>query len=174
MALLQLVQDHPPQASSLSALPEGAAGIRATLSAMMRAARDAETTLEIRSLAERIVQHVAPKDYAGELRAIQAWVKNNIRYTRDPVTTETLKIPHALLESPYGDCDDQATLVAALAMSIGFPARFVAIGVNEPGTFDHVYAEVKLGTVWVSVETTEPVDVGWQPENVVARMERHL
>lgn len=173
MALLQLDQAAPQAASSLSALPEGAAGIRATLDAMIRAARDASATLEVRDLAERIIAAVPAKDYDGEIRAIQAWVKNHIRYTRDPYTVETLKLPHALLQAPQGDCDDQATLVGALALSIGFPVRFVAIGMSDPYIFEHVYAEVKLGTVWVSVETTEPVDIGWQPGNVAARMVRH-
>lgn len=175
MALLQLAEIPPPlEASHLSAIREGAAGVRDTLAAMIRAARQASTTLEIRDLAERIINLVPDKDYAGEIAAIQRWVRQNIRYTRDPITTETLKTPHALLESGHGDCDDQATLVAALAMSIGFPARFIAIGLQMPGAFEHVYAEVQLGTVWVSVETTEPVEIGWQPEGVRARMERHI
>jgi transglutaminase-like putative cysteine protease len=141
---------------------------------MIRAARTASTTLEIRDLAERIIANVPAKNYAGELAAIQRWTRSNIRYTRDPYTAETLKTPHALLESPQGDCDDQATLIGALALSIGFPVRFVAIGTVEPGVFDHVFCEVKLGTLWLSVESTEPVDVGWNPENVVARMVRHV
>ena len=174
MALLTLQQVQPPRQSSLSALPEGAAGIRATLKAMQRAALDAETDLSIRNLAESIVATTANKDYAGELAAIQRWVQLHIRYTRDPVNAETLKIPSALLTSPQGDCDDQATLVAALVMTIGFPARFVAIGMNDPGVFDHVYTEAKLGTLWLSVETTEDVPIGWKPEGVVARMEWHL
>lgn len=159
--------------SNLGYLPEGAAGVRATLDAMIRASRAASTTLPIRDLAENIIAGVPAKDYAGEIRAIQTWVRNNIRYTRDPVTAEALKIPSALLESPQGDCDDQATLVAALAMTVGFPARFVAVGCGDAGVFEHVFAEVKLGTVWVSVETTEPVPIGWQPDGVTARMVRH-
>jgi transglutaminase-like putative cysteine protease len=175
MALLVLSElpTKPHQVSSLSSLPEGAAGIRATLDAMIQAAREASTTIEIRNLAESIIVAVPAKDYRGELEAIQRWVMAHIRYTRDPITTETLKLPRALLESPQGDCDDQATLVAALAMSIGFPARFVAIGVHDAGLFEHVYAEVMLGTVWCSVETTEPVPIGWIPEGIVAKMVRH-
>lgn len=174
MALLTMQVAQPEQAlSSLAMIPEGAAGIRATLDAMIRAARAASTTLEIRDLAESIVVAVPSKDYYSEIRAIQQWTKAHIRYTRDPITTETLKLPHALLTNPQGDCDDQATLVAALAMAIGFPARFVAIGVHDPSVFEHVYAEVKLGDEWVSVETTEPVGIGWQPDNVRAKMVRH-
>ena len=172
MALLQLAIPIEAQ-STLSAIPEGAAGVRATLDAMIRAANSASITLQIRDLAESIIQAVPDKDYAGQINAIQRWVKTHIRYVRDPVHAEMLKTPHALLESPYGDCDDQATLVAALAQAIGFPARFIAIGMHDPCIFEHVYAEVRLGTVWVSVETTEPVEIGWQPENVLARMVRH-
>lgn len=175
MALLTMQQAIPlarPE-SSLAAIPDGPAGIRATLDAMIRAARAASMTLEIRDLAESIIVAVPAKDYDGEIAAIQRWVKAHIRYTRDGVNVEMLKLPTALLTNPQGDCDDQATLVAALAMAIGFPARFVAIGTHDADVFEHVYAEVKLGTVWVSVETTEPVDIGWQPEHVVAKMVRH-
>ncbi|MDE2020654.1 MAG: transglutaminase domain-containing protein [Patescibacteria group bacterium] len=174
---LMLLESRPqaetPQ-STLRGMPEGIAGTRATLAAMRAAALAAHTTLEIRDLAENIIAGVPAKDFRGELEAIQQWVKDNIRYTRDPTYAETLKIPHALLEAPQGDCDDQATLVAALALSIGFKPRFVAIAVDNPGIFDHVYTEVKLGTRWLSVETTEPVPVGWQPEGVKTRLEWHI
>lgn len=159
---------------TLQGIPEGAAGTRATLSAMADAARAAHVTLEVRDLAESIIAAVDGKDFRGEVQAIQDWVKNNIRYTRDPIYVETLKLPAALLEARQGDCDDQATLVAALLMSIGFKARFVAIGTNAIGQFDHVYTEVRLGNGWLSVETTEPVEIGWRPQGVVSRMVEHI
>jgi transglutaminase-like putative cysteine protease len=139
---------------------------------MIAAATAASLTLPIRNLAEAIVADIPNKDYAGEIAAIQKYVRDNIRYTRDPVTTETLKTPEELLISRQGDCDDQATLVAAIAMTIGFPVRFIAIG-YIPGEYEHVYAEVKLGTLWLSVETTEPVSIGWKPAKPLMYMERH-
>lgn len=169
-----LLEQSPPQPSTptdtLRGIPDGIGGVRATLAAMRQAAIQASVTLEVRSLAESIVENVPPKDFKGELEAIQDWVRTNIRYTRDPLYAETLKLPRALLEARQGDCDDQATLVAALALSIGFKPRFVAIGTTQYGSFDHVYTEVKLGSVqWVSVETTENVELGWQPPGVKAR-----
>lgn len=172
MALLERIAAQ--QQNSLSMLPEGVAGIRATLDAMIRAARSGATTLDIRQLAEQIISDVPPRDFAGELAAIQRWVSNNIRYTRDPVNAELLRDPVALIADRHGDCDDQATLVAALVMCIGFPARFVAIGLEQPGVFDHVFTEARLGTVWLSIETTEPVRVGWIPQDVKARIVRHI
>lgn len=172
-----LLEQSPPLepiTDTLRGIPEGIAGVRATLAAMRQAAIQASVTLEVRNLAESIVENVPPKDFKGELEAIQDWVRTNIRYTRDPLYAETLKLPHALLEARQGDCDDQATLVAALALSIGFKPRFVAIGTEQYGAFDHVYTEVKLGTKWVSVETTEMVPVGWQPDGVKSRLEWHI
>ena len=172
-----LLESNPPlepRTDTLRGIPDGIGGVRATLAAMRQAAIQASVTLEIRSLAESIVENVPPKDFKGELEAIQDWVRTNIRYTRDPLYAETLKLPHALLEARQGDCDDQATLVAALSLSIGFKPRFVAIGTEQYGSFDHVYTEVKLGTQWVSVETTEPVSVGWRPDGVKARFEFHI
>lgn len=172
--LLEQSPPFSPEPSTLRMMPEGAAGTRATLAAMRQAALQANTTLEVRHLAESIIENVPPKDFRGELEAIQDWVRTNIRYTRDPLYVETLKTPHALLEDRQGDCDDQATLVAALALSIGFKPRFVAIGTQQAGVFDHVFTEVKLGTVWLSVETTEPVAVGWKPRGVLTRLEWHI
>lgn len=172
--LLEQAQLQAPQTDTLRGIPEGIAGVRETLAAMRQAAIAAHTTLEVRDLAENIVSMVPAKDYKGEIEAIQDWVRGNIRYTRDPLYAETLKTPHALLEARQGDCDDQATLVAALALSIGFKPRFVAIGTHAPGIFEHVYTEVKLGTNWYSVETTEPVAFGWRPPGVRARFEYHI
>lgn len=173
-----LLERNPPPLdapqSTLRGIPEGVAGTRATLAAMRQAAIQGHTTLEVRHLAESIIENVPDKDFKGELEAIQEWVKANIRYTRDPTYAETLKLPHALLEDRQGDCDDQATLVAALALSIGFKPRFVAVAVDRAGSFDHVYTEVKLGTKWVSVETTEAVPVGWQPDGIKTRLEWHI
>lgn len=160
--------------NTLGYLPEGVAGIRATLNAMLYLTRQFLATLEIRDLAEAIIAGIPNKDYDGEIEAIQQWVRDNIRYTRDPYNVETLKTPLELIASRQGDCDDQALLVGTLAASIGFPVRYVAIGNNADRAYDHVYCEVKLGTVWVSVETTECVSIGWQPQSNIKPMIRHL
>ncbi len=57
-----------------------------------------------------------------------------------------------------------------LLESIGHPTRFVAVGFR-PHNYSHVYLETKIGNTWLGLETTEPVEVGWQPKGVMARME---
>ena len=174
MALLTL-QAHP--INRLALIPDGAAGIRRTLDAMIRAVRGTDGDINFLDLARSIVIAVPGKDYYGEIVAVQRWVKANVRYTRDPAGIETLHTPQALLAQPggaQGDCDDQATCVAALLRQLGCDTRFVAVGTQAPGVFDHVFAEVKCGADWLSVETTEPVEVGWQPQGLTARMIRHV
>ncbi|MBA4286405.1 MAG: hypothetical protein C0434_12845 [Xanthomonadaceae bacterium] len=152
-------------------LASGVDGIRELLAQMRRNIRAAAQQAPIRALAERIVAGVGGKDRVSEARAVQAWVRSNIRYTRDPIGAELLKVP-ALLILPghrQDDCDGHAQLVASLLASIGHPVRLVAVGF-EAGRFAHVFAETLVSGRWLSVETTEPVGIGWQPARVVIRM----
>ena len=172
MAVLE--QARPlERVSTLSAIPDGVAGVRETLDRMIKMARTASLADAVRCAAEDATAYVDGKDFSGQVRAVQDWVKNNIRYLRDHATAETLIDPVLLLNSRAGDCDDHAMLVAAMLTAIGFKCRFVAIGCSDPNQFEHVFTEVRLGTTWLSCETTESVPVGWQPE-CVARMVRHL
>lgn len=162
------------QTATLGYISGGAAGIAQTLNYMVSIVKQYRKNSEIRALAESIIQYVPEKDFIGEIRAIFEWVRDNIRYTEDVRDVETLKTPDATVYSAQGDCDDKSTLVATLCESIGKKTRFVAIGMHEPGIFEHVYAQVKLGNCWISMDTTERQPLGWQPKNPIARMERHV
>ncbi len=68
--------------------------------------------------------------------------------------TPTLSVPNALqvLDSGRGDCNEHAVLLAALARSIGLPARVVAGLVYLDGAFlYHAWCEVWLGR-WVTAD----------------------
>lgn len=129
---------------------------------MSRLARDGKKSLAVIDRASKVTQSCGAKDIACRIGAIHRFVQGQIRYQLDPVDVELLQSPDKTLERMAGDCDDQAVLVASLLMAIGIPARFVAIGF-EPNVYEHVYAEAKCGTRWISIETTEPVPVGWNP-----------
>jgi len=127
----------------------------------------------MRALAEQIIGDLPEKDFAGEVRALHAWVRDSIRYANDINEVETLKTPDLILSSAQGDCDDKAILLATLLESAGHPARFVAVGF-QPDDFSHVYVESRVGDRWLPLETTEQVAAGWSPEGVVTRMIRHI
>lgn len=160
--------------ATLHALSDGAAGIAETLERMVLLVRQYKTSPVIRRTAENILSAVPEKSAYSEVRAIRQFTRRSIRYTMDVRDVETLKTPILTLESMHGDCDDQATLAATLLESVGYACRFVAIGFTGAFDFSHVYTEVKLGKSWLSVETTEDVDIGWQPPQVQARMVRHI
>jgi len=159
--------------STLRWIPDGAAGIGATLDAMVALTRQYRTELMVRRLAEQIVAAVPGKSWGGEAEAVQNWVRNNVRYTMDVADVETLKTPVALLYDRFGDCDDMALLAGTLLSSIGHPVRYVATGSNG-ADYDHVYIETKIGNRWIGIETTEDVAFGWKPISTIQPMTRHV
>lgn len=160
---------HLDHKTTLQAIPDGPEGILQTLKIMRSYVRQFKIDIRIRELAQSITKNLPDKDWGGEINAIHAYIKNHIRYVRDITGVETIATPTVTLDTGSGDCDDQAVLISSLLESIGHPTRFIAIG-TIPNVYQHVYAETKLGNRWVSVETTEGVNVGWQPRNVKARM----
>ncbi len=163
--------------TSLLGIPSGASGTKRTLEIMRGMIRKAKKDFAIREVALDIIGNVVQKDWPGEARAIQQWVKRNIRYARDINGIETLHSPQKILEIGQGDCDDQAMLVSALLESVGFTTRLHAIGFS-PNKFAHVFTDAKIPTSfsgsgggnWVSVETTENWPLGRMPKNVVSHM----
>ncbi len=148
--------------ATLHMIPDGIPGIGVTLDMMRRLSREGRKSMEVRDCALGLTAMLASKDYSGEVRALHAFVRDQIRYVNDPEDCELLQTPDKTLELGVGDCDDKSILLASLLGSIGYEVRYRAVGF-EPGLFEHVYVEVKLGERWIALETTEPVEAGWQP-----------
>ena len=143
-------------------IPNGKNGTLETLKVMRSLVRKFKKDPTIRQKTQALVSHLPSKDWLGEVRAIQNFVKENVRYTRDINGVETLHFPTTVLEKGSGDCDDHSVLVASMLESIGHPTRFIAIG-KENGRYNHVLAETRIGDKWMTVETTENVPIGWKP-----------
>jgi len=100
----------------------------------------------IRALAQTILggEHDAK---AAAVR-LNDWVYEHLR------KVPTISIPNALqvLDMGEGDCNEHATLLAALARAAGLPARVAAGAVYLDGAFYyHAWCEVWLGR-WVSID----------------------
>lgn len=146
-----------PQAVKIN-IGTGQAATRATLAVMAKIAVQYSKNANIRQFAAQLVSHLAARDYSAEAQTISNYVRDNIRFLRDPVTAELLQLPDYTLAVGYGDCDDKVTLLAALFLSIGLPVRFVAVG-PDVQNFQHVYLEVNLAGDWVPDETAAPQKV---------------
>ncbi len=139
---------------------------------MGRLVREYKKSMAVRGTALRLTASCEQKDWSCEVRSLHAFVRDNIRYVGDITNVETVQSPDKTLEYGAGDCDDKSTLLCALLESIGHPTRFVAIGF-QAGVYSHVYCETKIGSSWIPLETTEPVEAGWSPDPraIVERMQ---
>ena len=157
--------------SSLQRIPSGPAGTRQTLNIMRSLTRAGKKTPAVRQTAVVLTQGLPQKDYYSEILALYNFVRDRIRYVRDIRDVETLHTPELILQNKQGDCDDKSVLLASLLESLGHRTQFVAVGF-QPNRYSHVLVEVfntKTGQ-WLPLETTEPVEPGWQPKNIRARM----
>jgi len=157
----------------LMGMPAGVAGVKKTLSIMALIVQKYREVVPIRDIANAVTVGLNNKDYFAEWDALVNWIKNNIRYTRDVRTVETLHTPLELLRRGAGDCDDQAILLATLAESIGLRTRFVAIGPTK-NNYCHVFAEAFIKGEWIPGETTERWPTGMQPPNQTSRMVHYV
>ena len=159
----------PPTTSVLMGLPDGEAGIIATLRIMRKVVRTWKKSTDLRDLALAHVKGCAQKDWACQINALTVFVRDRIRYVRDINGVETVMTPAETLRRGQGDCDDKSILLAAMLESIGHPARFVAVGVHHH-PYSHVYVETRMGNGWIGLETTEP----WAPGRVVPNQTSRL
>lgn len=152
-------------------LLDGERGTLQTVRVMRRLVDQAQADASFVRFAVDLVRNVPAYDEYGEISALFSWVLGNIRYTKDPVAKEKLYPPQELLKIRAGDCDDMATLLGALALSLGYPARLVTVGVNptSPNDFSHVYVEVECPAGsgnWVALDAARPgAQFGRQPES---------
>ena len=157
-------QDTGTKSRLLSLLP-GVAGTNQTLKYMGRMVRAGKKDTRLRHVAMALVAKLPPKSYRKEAQKIFIFVRDRIRYIKDITDVETLQTPLKTLQLGQGDCDDKSTLLATLLESIGHPTRFLVIGTNGK-KYEHVLVQTKIGNVWVSLETTEPWEMGRLPAKI--------
>lgn len=159
-------------------LPPGERGTRATLELMRRLADAGSRDVRVREQAIGIVRRarVAAHDFDGELKAVFEWVRDRVRYTRDPAGVEALQAPHRTLALLAGDCDDMAMLLVALLRAIGHRAQlaFRAIGTDRrnPRRLSHVYVVARESGREVALDPTVPgTPLGWFYPNATRSLE---
>ncbi len=161
-----------PLSAKLAGIPSGREGVVATLKHMRDFARSSLKTPDqtIRRCAIQIFRNkaVPPRKWLREISALHEFVRDHIRYVKDPDGIELVQTPEATLTLATGDCDDKSTLLAALLLATGHPCRFVAIGMNG-APFSHVLVEAKSGDKWIPAETIIPKPLGWFPPGVTSK-----
>lgn len=135
----------------------------------------------VREWARTILSNVVVNRKYDEAEAIHNFVRDNVRYTRDPYGWEYIQTPPILLQGirdfqqgkaarPIGDCDDMTVLSLSLMKSVGFPVVIKTVGYN--GKFSHVYGMVYVNGEWIVTDTVRPDKwFGWESANITRVME---
>lgn len=141
-------------------ISSGDRGTAETLSLMRRMALEGAKDPSVRDTAIWIVgQAVAPAhNPLAQLGALFRFVRDQVLFIGDVRNVETLQTPAKTLEIGAGDCDDRATLLVALARSIGIAADFtfrvVAANPANRGAFSHVYAVARINGRKIAMDPT--------------------
>ena len=148
-----------------TSIPNGDDGTVATLREMARLVREDVIHPLVRELAASIIKPIGVFDTLAWCEAIRAWCAAYVQFVRDPSDRELLHSPEAMVRQwrethrILGDCDDAAILAAALAVSVGCRARFVAAAfLDKRNPFGHVWAEIApptgTGDGWIECDVT--------------------
>ena len=137
----------------------------------------------VREWARKIVSRVEVNDKKGEASTIFDFVRDNVRYTKDPMGFEYMQTPPTVLEDirlyqagqgdrPAGDCDDMTLLSLSLLKSIGFPVAIKVVSFHNHKKFSHVYGLAQVGYEWIPIDCVRPDQhMGWESQGHTRVME---
>lgn len=134
-------------------------GARDTLKLMSQLALGdrGERSMKVRRFTEWCVRDCWPKDYLGEILAVRNVMCQPsptrpgtpmFRYLNDPRHVEFVKDPERMVTeimqngTTAVDCDEQALMLATMAMQLGRRPQFVALGFT-PNSLTHVACRVQ-------------------------------
>lgn len=155
---------HPKAAGSY--IGTGDAQTRDTLARMRKLIYDASDDAQVVQLARTIVAGVSGHDFTAQARAVRAWLVKHFRFVRDPRSIELLEEPSVHIRNvqrtgyTQGDCDDAATLGAALASAIGMDGQLTAEAfMFKDAPYQHVFAVLNTPAGPLDLDTTRPQSI---------------
>lgn len=162
-------------------LSDGKKGNIQTIQIMSKVAHSRKGHPLVRQLALYILSsyQVPSQDHVSESLAIGDFVKNNVIYRRDPDDIEYLQDPLKLAQDikngqATGDCDDIATLIATLCLSVGIKPFYRAVRYEKGfGNFNHIYV-VAYERNWGEPEATRIVLDGILKRDPIGQEVPHL
>lgn len=137
----------------------------------------------VREWAGRILSGIEVNNKYQEAEVIYNFVRDRVRYTKDPLGYEYIQTPIVLLESigqyvsrkgerPIADCDDMTVLSLSLLKSVGFHVAIKVVSFTPNKKFGHVYGLVQIGHDWVPIDCVRPdASMGWESQGHTRVME---
>ena len=165
-----LIQPNQPQQRSRSnwsvttPIPRGERGTLQSLRLMAHFCRRDAQSEELRQIAQCIIGDVAGHDFQGEIRALFYFVRDQIKYRKDPIEVERVQDALRTIQIGSGDCDDKIVLLVSLLAVCGHRGRFAVSG-PRAGKWTHVYCEVATRNGWLPLDPTpEGAAAGWEQD----------
>jgi hypothetical protein len=151
-------------------LPPGNLGTGFSLTEMANMVRRGVQSMRLRPLATRIIARCPGHDFDCEIKALFEFVRDTIRFTKDPVDLEMIGESTVTLQTLIGDCDDKMELLAELLGVVGHISRW-GIASYDGHLWNHVFVEVSdpYDGRWITLDPTgEAAEVGERPTGAVA------
>lgn len=165
---------------TLESVADGAPGLRDKTRRIRRMVEAAKRDPNFRAFVVSLLHGLPWRDHVGEVERIVAWVKENVRYMRDPSGVEVFTTPQTLLGDALAgeaaeDCDGMVTLASALLETAGYKTRY-RIGAIGPEKYRHIWLDVNVPRRgWVPIEMTrEDAPLGFDPGSRYPIVETHL
>lgn len=111
---------------------------------------------DVRDLAYQILASVPEKDQDKETLALYTWVKENIRFARDPKGLESFESARKTLSWRAGDCDAHTVLLGSLLTSVGHQVMIRVAGAPPA----HVYLMTPYLGNWTVIDPTITGPIG--------------
>lgn len=154
--MMATVTSKSRRAVELRGIPSGRAGAMATARVMAELAADYRTSPMVRNAAAEATRGVNHRDQKAMAEAIRLYVERHVEYRKDPEGVELVQTPEVTLSNRIGDCDDQATLVAAMLGSVRVGhIGFALAKLHGQTGYGHVLAVIRVADQWVPLETIQ-------------------
>lgn len=120
---------------------------------------------------------VPEKNWLAEVKALFIFIRQNVRYTRDPAGMDTYTSPLRTLGwFKAGDCDCYMILGGCLLQSVGYPIKIRIVHTAGEPTWNHIYLLAGIPTrqadgsrqlKWLPFDTSMDKPLGFQPPRAV-------
>lgn len=148
-----------------------------TVAAMIAYIFDSDRSGLVGRVAAGLAALCDQRDYQCQRRRVYDWMMRSVRFKKDLFGVENVRHPDQLIVEianagvTSADCDDVATLGAALVRAMGFPAVITVVARSPQGPFEHVYFGALIGGKRIPMDPQERVPFGTDP--VVGRMKHY-
>ena len=170
-----------PRLERFENIDAGWRGTERTIQVMAQLAGAAVKNWGFVQIATPFARDIA-RNHREQGRRILDWVKQKITYIPDPLTNadvdglaqgiELVQAPLRTIQRGGGDCDDQSTLIAALGLALGIPARFATLKCDpeRPAEYSHVYPVLYIDGQWLGADSTVRTSyLGWEPKTYLEK-----